>query len=432
MELHSSLALVSSANELLDSIAHYDEENLLRLQEMRGLMLQSGFDAPFAGVLAKTATEMEELSPAEAEDLKKQVGNIRYIASLKKSTLNRVRIAIAAHRLAKHLGDNHKCPISGDFIRRLADAGDFAILAYREMMDTLEGYGTAATQAIATVEYEHEGETKTASMRLPARGNAELAAKGAFGDGARIVAVKIQKGKSSIIKGKGARIAILTHFVTSAAAEVRNELDAKERQSPEVSKYNSILAQNRLIRDARLDLAEGFENVKKTLEREELMERKKEGGWKLTPDLEKEINKRRKYAHEEVLLRSKGGMWECFFVNYMKSNAGMREAEKGIPGLAARPGPEQLAPFAKVDIGIPNSAELVQKKIEAEGKAAGMDVSAFGAGFAVAFGKAAPQRIAKLLGMAEQEVEKAGSRVASLSKGRGGEFLSKLGKKKVR
>jgi len=430
MELYSSLALCSAANELLDSIAHYEEGNLSRLQGMRGQMLSAGFDAPFAGVLAKTASEMEDLSPAEIDDLKKQVGNMRYIASLKKSTLNRVRISIAAHRLAKYLGDGHWCPLSGDYIRRLAWAGDFAILAYRELMDSLEGYGTATTQAVASVQYEQDGEKKTASMRLPAKGNAELAVKGAFGEHAGITSVKIQRGKSGIIKGKGARIAILTNFVTGAAAEIRNELSTMERGNPAVAKYNSILAQNRIVRDARLDLAEGFENVKKTLVREELMDLKKEGGWILKPELEKEINRRRKFAHGEILSRARLGMWKTFFAYYMGTTAGMRESEKGIPGLAARPEREQLEPFRKVEIGIAKSTELVLQKIEAEGRASGMDSRAFGAGFAIAFGKAKPEVAGRLLGVGEGEAEAAAKRVATLLRGRGGEFLSKLKKKK--
>lgn len=426
MELYSSIALLSSANELMDSARGFSEETLERLLDLRGKMLNAGFDAPFAGVLAKTASEMEELSPAEIDDLKKQVGSMRYIASLKKFTLNRARVSIAAHRLAKFLGDSGSLPMDGNFVRRLAEAGDFAIVAYREMMDSLEGFGSSNSQAIATVEYSKNGERHTATMRLASGGDAQISARAAFGPDAKIASVRLQRGKSGIIRGKGTRIAILAHFAIQASLEVKGELDGMEGGDRRVALYNSILSKNHLVRDSRLDSAEGFLHVKKELEKAGLMKKGKGGRWELEGKLEKAVSKRRKFAHAQTKGRALERLWRMLFLHYMGTNAAAREAQKSIPGLASRPTAEQLEPFGKVNIGIPDSVSLVQRKIGSEGKSGGMDARLFGIGYAAYAGGATQAAVAKMFGVGEKEALWAKRRVGGLLGGRGAEFLSKL------
>jgi Zn-finger domain-containing protein len=126
----SSLSIANEANNFLDIISpekEIEEGRLEKLNEFKNAMILHGFNAPFSALLAMSKGEADTQAAEELQDQKKHAKLVRYIASLKKFTLSRVRVAIAAHRLAAGLADAGKphliryLPLDGSYRKMLID-----------------------------------------------------------------------------------------------------------------------------------------------------------------------------------------------------------------------------------------------------------------------------------------------------------------------
>src|ERR1035437_4066487 len=109
--MSESLRFLSEVNNYLDSIdeaGDFRAERLEKLQAYKTEMLAFGFNAPFSAMMAQAKEELDEPTPDDVQDLRKQSSRARYIASLKKFSLNRVRVACAAHQLARALLDRKR------------------------------------------------------------------------------------------------------------------------------------------------------------------------------------------------------------------------------------------------------------------------------------------------------------------------------------
>ncbi|PIN82536.1 hypothetical protein COV61_05695, partial [Candidatus Micrarchaeota archaeon CG11_big_fil_rev_8_21_14_0_20_47_5] len=230
----SSLQLVAEANRLLDEIGEAGilrEENVERITRIRSEMLKFGFDAPFSGVLAATAREMGEHGEREAVEQKKQSSYLKYVAKLKKFTLNRIRAAHAAHLMALRMKDRElgeHFPLGGDYLKRLVKGGEHAINSYKTLMDAFSEYGSYADEVLASVEYFEGGKKKVDSLRISHAGNLEARVKRVYGNEAKVIGKTVVKGKASIIKNRSTKVALSCAIACFAGKGIAGMLAEKE------------------------------------------------------------------------------------------------------------------------------------------------------------------------------------------------------------
>ncbi|HQT45056.1 MAG TPA: DUF530 family protein, partial [Candidatus Micrarchaeota archaeon] len=210
----SSMHLVSEVNNFLDDLersGQYNPVNEARILDYIRQMKAFGFNAPFLSLVFSTSQELDEAGEQEVADQKKQSYYMRYYAGLKKMSLNRARVALSAHK-AYRLGVERlgtpswlaHLPLGGNYIRRLFEAGDIAILEYREYMDSFSSRSANMSMALVTIEHEVEGFKKTSKFRLSTADNIEQKVARAYGAGAKVIKVETAKSLHPIIKNKSA------------------------------------------------------------------------------------------------------------------------------------------------------------------------------------------------------------------------------------
>ncbi len=429
----SSLGLVSGANELLDEISESRKlslENLQILSELRSEMLARGFSAPISGVLAKTEAEFGMPGESEHQDLKKQASHIKYIASLKKFTLNRVRVAHSAHTMAIRLKEQELAPyfpIGGDHIKLLVKGGESAVKTYRKLMDALSEHNAPYSQTIATIEYMQGNEKKTETLKINYSEHLSERVRKTYGEGARVLKTDLVRAKSSIIKNRSSKVALSCAIALFASNELAK---AHEEPSKELSDYNAILKNNKLIPGIRIDLVEGHENVKEEVAKAGLGIFN-EGDFSLEHGLAREINAHKLRNERFLGKKCMQKLSEALFKAYAITNSAERKSESPIPSIAAIPEDSQLAildaggPIGKIS----QPSALISEKISSEGKSAGLSPREFGIGFACKNSGLGIVESMKLFSATREEIESAIKKVSSIEGGRGSEFLSHLSKK---
>jgi len=365
LEVLPSMAYVQKANALLKGISAYDEENVGELEALKERMGESGFNSPFRGLVQKTVDEADELSEADWADLKKQMGYFRYIANLKKYSLARVSIALDAHRVAKgflKMGysdiANH-LPLDGNHIRLLMDAGDDGIIAYRELSDKVEQASERKGCFIAKVKFN--GETET--VQVADNENLELKVSKMFGVGAEVVSTRPGFKRVPIISSKGVRISLLSSIVHYAAKSVGRGM---ENAGGEVGEYNSILKNFGIRPDVRMDMVEGFAEVKAALVKRGFLARK-DSEFMMKEGIKKEIMARRRKRREETQRRAALLLLSPIFKFYLTNNEEGRRKENLYPSLAVTPGENHLMLFSYIEEeGVP-ARSMLKRKLGLEG-----------------------------------------------------------------
>lgn len=212
-----SIALLNEVQDMLMEIGKgYKRDNLEILKDLKERMLIAGFDAPFKALLQRTFVEAEEDEEENIADIKKHVMHFRQIAYLKKGTLRRVYIAIAAHMLAECFlrvgyGDIiDELPINGNYIDPLAKSGVNGVRTYKKMMDEMEGRGKSIPIYLVTVLF------KGKEFKVKIRNKAELEEKvnRDFGPEAKIVNVRTGSKEYPLIKSKAVRIALMSAIIS--------------------------------------------------------------------------------------------------------------------------------------------------------------------------------------------------------------------------
>ncbi|MBN2478379.1 DUF530 family protein [Candidatus Micrarchaeota archaeon] len=232
-ENEPSIKVVFEAHELFSEIKQgYKEQNLGRLVDLKDKMIMKGFDAPFKAVLKKTTFEgFDEESAEQIADIKKQVDQFRYLAMLKKSSLRRVYVGIAAHKLAETFlklgyGDIlSRLPLDGNYIDGLFRSGADGVKTYRFLMDELEAKGRKLPIYIVTVMFSGE------KFKVKIKNRAELDEKIArdFGPDAQVVNVRTSTKEYPLIKSKSVRVALVSSIISYVSDEEKNKKELKKK-----------------------------------------------------------------------------------------------------------------------------------------------------------------------------------------------------------
>ena len=423
-EVLPSMAYVQKANELLKGIGAYEEGNVADLETLKERMAESGFNSPFRGLVQKTVEEADELGEADWADLKKQMGYFRYIANLKKYSLARVSIALDAHRVAKgfmRMGYSdiaEHLPLDGNHIRLLMEAGDDGIIAYRELMDRMEQASEKKGCFFAKVKYGGEIET----VQVAEGESIELKVSKMYGSGAEVVSTRPGFKRVPIIASKGVRISLLSSIVHYAAKSVSRGMDAG---AGEAAEYNAVLSGFGIRQDVRMDMVEGFGEVKAALVKRGFLARK-DDEFVMKASLKKQIMERRRAKRGETARRAALLLLSPIFKFYLTNNEEGRRKENLYPSLSVTPGESQLMLFSYMESeGVPAKA-ILKKKLAVEGKVP-LGGKELGAAVMLADSGKDAKWVSEYMGMDEAKARGAFEVLKNFKEGkRGAEFVRRI------
>jgi hypothetical protein len=235
---------------------------------------------------------------------------------------------------------------------------------------------------IAKVEYEENGKRIHKSIRVIKKDNLEERIKKDFGKNARVIKTRIVK-QPGLITSDSARISIILSFVSKASQEVKQIMN--EQEQGKIREYNELLRKNKLIPDSRLDLVEGFENVKSELiERNFLVQTEEE----LTMDeeLKSQITKRNSLGNLLTEKKAIRDLLLTIYKFYILNSKTQRQENNLLPTLTIEPEESHLEVFNILEHGenkIENATKILKQKLEYENLIPRMDPKIFGASFFV-------------------------------------------------
>lgn len=442
-----SLQLVRAANELLDSIDEKGErrpERLEELSELRAQMLLAGFNAPFSALMAASRDEMDEASADDMADVRKHMREVRYIASLKRFTLNRVRVASAAHRLADALADSGRSalipllPLGGSYRQALLEGGETAVEAYRKLMALFDQRSFSVRSASAVVNVVQDGEEVERTVDLEAGGDAKKTVARIFGEGATIRQVVLKKKASGLIKNHSTRVALFTLAARLGAREARAWTETQISGDDALARYNAILRKNGLTPNAVLTDSERFEKVKAEAHKAGFLTRNKAGDWVMDEEFEARLHRLRAQARRMAMERADLEVYRLLQWYYACFHAEGRKAYASMPAVLAEPSEAQLAVLNDLKPGhypLSHPPRVLRAKMEFEAQAPPLPPREWGAAFVCLRAGLEPKWAEDELGVEAAKVASAMPLVKSLSEkpeGRAGAFVAELkkGKKK--
>jgi Zn-finger domain-containing protein len=440
--MSESLRLVHEANNLMDSIdekQEHDAKNLEDLNHLKTKMLSYGFNAPLKDIIAKATEQAQTKSADELADQKKQMGRIRYIASLKKFTLNRLRVAIAAHKIANALEDFKLeqeikfLPLGGSYKQSLTKSGETAVNAYHELINLFEQRKNPLRSASAVIEFMQDGVEVERTIQLDADVDAKKKIADMFGADAKIKEVELKKKTAGLIKNYSTKVALFTMVAVSAAKKAEQKSKTEEQDDLQITQYNQILRHNGLVADSDITQAEGFDKIKK-----ELIDKKfiiKNGfDLYLDEELEPKLYKRREKRRRDTLQDATNTVFRLLSWYYISMHEQARKSYSSLPSIIAMPEQEHLQvlnDLASPTNTLTNIADAVYEKMQFEKKAPPISSKAWGPAFLCIKKDIDSSIVATQLNLSKEEIESAIPLVKTLMQkpqGRAAQFLDGLKK----
>ncbi|GEM_PF-2205061 len=274
-----SLALIHYANESLEK-----EPSMEELEVLKEEMLLRRFNSPFRALVKITEKEMEEKSAEEVADLKKQVSFFRYVAMLKKSTLARVRVAIASKKIKQNsLYEDfaNYLPVNGNYIENLIRSGATGIMVFREIEDVIKPF----------------------------------------------------------FKSTSVRKALLSAIVFYASDGVKNEMINSEKDE-KLIEYNSILRKYKILPYSRVEHLEGFEELKKEMTEKGFFENEK-----MKEEFAEKLEEKKRAIRKEIRRRSFLLAFIPIIKFYLRETRESAKRNKPYPSLVPEPDEKTLSNF---------------------------------------------------------------------------------------
>lgn len=436
-----SLELVAEANEYLDSIdeqGQYDPARVAKLGEYKAAMLEAGFNAPFTSMLAQArAAEGDEDSGDDMADRSKQVKRLRYIASLKKFTLNRLRVSLAAHHLAQAMKDSGRpanvaeLPFGGSYVKALSNAGEMALEGYHHCMSLLQPRRFSITGASALIRTE-----KGKAQALDLDKEDAAASIKALAGGTKIKELIIRSQKQSLIKNHSTRVALLTMAAVMAEKKARAVMDEEEKGDAQVAGYNRLLKKHGVVIDSNILVDDGrFEACQEEAARAGYLKKMKTSqSLMLDEELELKLFKR-KQRHRHMAMDEAGAIvYHLLEWYYTCMHAEARKSYGAMPAVLAEPNEEQLGVLNHLqprNHPLNHPAKILFEKIKMEAKNPPLPPKVWGPAFLAWRARLKSDWASSEFGVAEKDVAEALPVIRSLGEktgGRGAKFLEGLKK----
>ncbi len=382
----TSFNFILRANDYLDKVEMSRditqiEEHIEKLDELRKEMDSRGFSNPGIGM---SLSIEEEISQEESVDLKKQLSILKYMEYLKRITLKRVKVALSSFLISKKFIKTNPelishLPVDGNYIGRIIKTGRYGLSAFTRMNTLLSGKDMPS-YLIANIEYEKEGKKKTENIRIIKNHNLEERVKRDFGENAKVLKTRIVR-KPGLVTSTSARTSIILSFVSRSAEEVKKLMDKKEEGK--IKEYNNILRENGLVPDSRIDLVDGFHNIKKELIKKGFLSEEDEKV-ELTEELKTQINRRTSLGNLLTEKKATRDLLLTLYKYYLLNSKTTRQENNLLPTLSVEPEVSHLDVFNILEHGenkIENASNILKEKIESEDLILRMNQKIFGASF---------------------------------------------------
>ncbi|MEM4367188.1 MAG: DUF530 family protein [Candidatus Anstonellales archaeon] len=324
--------LIYDAIEFLSSITSYDPSNIEKLRVLKEQMLQMGFDSPFKPMLSLPSFDDEEMSEAEAHDVKKHLSYFRYRAFLKKSLLRQVQLSIAAHKVYKALESYGApdilpyIPLKGNHVDMFIRYGIDSLLVYKHLSSLLSKH--------ADEEYYYIVNLKT-KKGIEARKVQRL--KGLK----EVVSSKRFVRSKKLISSTPISISYLTAIATYTSSSVPEESGI----SDSLRSYNQVLKEHGIVPFVFMDKVEGFEHVKEALAKKGFMLEQKDD-FILSPKIEAELREVRRRRMEKLKQVATLLFLTPLLKFYLLKSRRQRESNPLIPSIETEPSSNQLSIFS--------------------------------------------------------------------------------------
>ncbi|PIT84992.1 hypothetical protein COU37_00510 [Candidatus Micrarchaeota archaeon CG10_big_fil_rev_8_21_14_0_10_45_29] len=437
--MSESLHLVSDANNFLDSVSaeRGDAANRLeKLNEFKARMIANGFNAPF-GALMASAKEAQKPGADEVADQKKHASYMRYVAKLKKFTLNRVRVAIAAHKMAQALEDANLdemkefLPYGGEYRKMLTKEGEYAADGYKSLLSRFEQKRYPMKSASALISLMHDGEEVERTVQIDASKNAAQTIEKMFGKSAKVKDVQLMRKAAGLIKNYSTKVALFSAACIYASKKAQKEALREERENKALAKYNQILREEGLCADCTITHADRFENVKKRMQKEGFVQKI---GADMIMDAEFEalLHRRRAQKRKDSMQMAAFFVYKILSWYYVCMHEAARKAYSALPSVLAEPDEAHLSIMEDLvppEYAIAHPAKTIWHKIKMEENAPPLSSAAWGPALVCIKEGVGASFAAKEFNVPKEEVEGAIGIVKSLIEkphGRGAKFLKNL------
>lgn len=389
-KVNKSLNLLIKANSFLDDLSskHYDqielESNIAKLREFRVKMEEAGFANPYKGG-SNVPVNMLDADSDQLADIKKQISKIKYLNYLKKITLGRIKSSLAAHVIARSYEKNkinhllNHLPYDGNYIDKLSKSGIHGYNTFKDMSDQIFEVGREK-YVLATVKYVQDGADRTIQVKVKSEKDLTSKVKRAYGDTAEVIDTHVVK-KPSIIRSGHVRTMAMVSFCSYAADKVAEQIQSEDSDNLLLLKYNHFLKSKGITTDVRLDLVEGFDELKDELVKEGLMT-KAAGQYFLDRNIASVVSKRKKVLAEGTRSSALGHILFTLFKHYMTTNKATRENSNLYPTLLVNPDVDYYSMFdylSHTEYEINNAAQILDEKFTFEKYGLKMDPLSFGA-----------------------------------------------------
>ena len=435
-----SLELVAEVNEFLDTIdesGKFEPKRQSKLEAYKTAMLEAGFNAPFSAMIAQ-ARDLgdDEESADDTQDRSKQVKRMRYIASLKKFTLNRLRVALASHRLEQALRESGRgelaedLPFGGAYVKEMSKGGEMALEGYQYVMGLFQPKRFQLTGASAIIKTEKD---KPQTLELDEEDVAAnlkaLAGKGKIKD------IIISTQKQSLIKNHSTRVALFVMAALAGERRARAIMLDDEKKDAQVSGYNKLLHAHGIVMDSHIISEDDrFLALQKSAV-DAGYAKKVKGNLVMDEELELKLFKRRQKHRRAAVDEAGAIVYRLLQWYYTCMHADARKSYGAMPAVLAEPNEEQLSvlnPLQPKKHGLSNPSKILFEKIRMEAKNPPLPAQVWGPAFLAWRAHLDAKWAATEFGVDEKAVADALPIVKSLGEqpaGRGSKFLESLKKK---
>jgi len=443
--MSDALRLVSEVNSYLDSVdeqGSFDEARMPKLEDFKTQMLERGFNAPFQAMMAQTRAEMEDEEADDLADKSKQIKRFRYIAALKRFTLNRTRVALASHKLAQALRESGQAaliphlPFGGSYVKALSQSGDMGMEGYHFLMGLFTPRRFNLSSASALIKTAG-AKNEEKELDLGAEEDPASALKGLLSKGRGSKTITIQNRPITLIKNHSTRVALFTMASCATEAKARQTMKEEEKGDRRLGDYNALLHRYGLVADVEIvQVAEVLPKLLEEAAKGGFVVKTKAGDFLMEEKLEAQLHARRAQHRHLCIEGTRAIVYRLILWYYVCFHSEGRKSYGAMPSVLAEPDEQQLRVLKELqpqEGSLKHVDRIVVSKLQAEGRAPPLPSKVWGPAFVALKANKKAKWAAETFFAEEQAIADAMLLVKGLleaPEGRGSKFLGALKKKK--
>ena len=342
-------------NSFQDFISIYQQlsDTLDDLLELRDTMEIKGYKTPYKSLMKYGRTPKSEMKVDDIYDVNKHTQYFRMNAAAKKNILDRVKSAIASHKIAiGHLeeyatfscqdcDENYngheleslltsrcKCgsesiqinvndqgvyrleiinylPLSGDYMVKMSELSPLGRDAFRRIVRILKQEKRGIVKTVSLVVKVFEGDRwvrKRVNIDADDQMNYEREIRNKYGSDARIEFMQFHRKKPSLINDKHVQTALSIAYVKLAETKARqvfgSVLNEKVANVAKLERYDKVVKESRDLARKLVEDPADLEQIKKEILEDRLLKEGFERKGELDPELRKDITVREKLKSE--------------------------------------------------------------------------------------------------------------------------------------